>query len=250
MQRVPGGWIEGKLLGLELAVVEWRQLASVPLEGPVALHVDADYFVRVPQDRIWARPRVIVTALQECLDPGMEMTLSRSVGSGFVPLRHRFIADHLATLWTGRQEEAGHWQHLLELETEPMPPAERAAALRALRSVRPDCAATCHALAVETTDAHERELLLAKAAALDPHYAADVLRHLGAVHFRRHDAELAGVVRPSSAYNRPSATQAASWRSGLSSQATSSRCRRTTLASSASCRRKCTAPRWRSTSAA
>ena len=195
VHRVPGGWIEGKLLGLELAVVEWRQLASVPLEGPVALHVDADYFVRVPQDRIWARPRVIVTALQEGLDPAMEMTLSRSVGSGFVPLRHRFIADHLATLWTGRQEEAGHWQHLLELETEPMPPAERAAALRALRSVRPDCAATCHALAVETTDAHERELLLAKAAALDPHYAADVLRHLGAVHFRRHDAELASVVR-------------------------------------------------------
>jgi hypothetical protein len=195
MRRVPGGWIEGKLLGLEIAVVEWQQLAALPLEGTIAVDIDADYFVRVPQDRIWARPRVIITALQERLGRTLELTISRSVGSGFLPLRHRFVAHHLATLWAGHHDDARHWQRLLELETQPMTPEERMGGLRALRSVRPDCAATCHALANLVPGGDERELLLEKAAMLDPHYGADVLRHVGALWARHHDLDLATVVR-------------------------------------------------------
>jgi hypothetical protein len=159
MRRVPGGWIEGQLLGLEIAVVEWQQLADLPLEGPIAVDIDAGYFVRMPQARVWARPRVIITALQERLGRGLELTISRSVGSGFMPLRYRFLALHLATLWAGHQEEARHWQRLLELQTQPMAQEERIAGLRALRSLRPGCAATCHALAQVVTGGDERELL-------------------------------------------------------------------------------------------
>jgi tetratricopeptide (TPR) repeat protein len=195
MRRVPGGWIEGQLLGLEIAVVEWQQLAALPLEGPIAVDIDTGYFFRMPQDRIWARPRVIVTALQERLGRGLPLTISRSVGSGFCPLRYRFLALHLATLWAGHDDEARHWQRLLELQTQPMPQKERIAGLRALRSLRPGCAATCLALAQAVISGAERELLREKAAVLDPHYANDVQRRIGALWARHHDLDLATVVR-------------------------------------------------------
>ena len=194
-RRVAGGWLEGRLFGLEIAVIEWQQLAAIPLQEPVAVDIDAGYFVRVPHDRIWARPRVIVTALKERLGPALDLTISRSVGTGFLALRHRFLADQLAALWEGRQDDARHWQCLLELEADPLRDDERVARLSALLGERPGCAATCHALALETPAAEERTVLLARAASLDPHYGGDVLRHLGALRVREEELDLATVLR-------------------------------------------------------
>ena len=75
-----------------------------------------------------------------------------------------------------------------------MPQEERIAGLRALGSLRPGCAATCLALALAVTGGAERELLREKAALLDPHYANDVLRRIGALWARHHDLDLATVV--------------------------------------------------------
>jgi hypothetical protein len=47
--RVPGGWVEGELLGLRIAALEWQHLRALALEGPVAVDIDTDYFVKVPQ---------------------------------------------------------------------------------------------------------------------------------------------------------------------------------------------------------
>ncbi|HEY0825495.1 MAG TPA: hypothetical protein VGD76_17035, partial [Ramlibacter sp.] len=193
--RRTGGCVEGRLLGIDIAVLEWQQLPSLGLEAPLAVDIDADYFVRVPQDRIWARPRVIVTALKERLGEHVDLTVARSVGTGFLPLRHRFLADQLAALWEGRQDDARHWQRLLELEVDPLPEAERVARLSALLAERPDCAATCHALALATPVAEERTLLLERAATLDAHYRGDVLRHLGSLRAREQDLDLATIVR-------------------------------------------------------
>jgi hypothetical protein len=193
--RTPGGWIEGELLGVPVTAVEWQQLPALTIDGPVALDVDTDYFVKVPQDRVWVRPRVIATALRERFPAVQELTIARSVGTGFLPLRHRFLADHLAALWEGRSADERHWQHLLEIETSGAPDAEKAAALRLLMAVRPGCAATCHALAATTTDAAERAVLLARAAALDPHYGGDVLRQLGSVRVHQDNLDLATVLR-------------------------------------------------------
>jgi hypothetical protein len=55
LRRVPGGWIEGRLLGVPIAILRWEQLRAFPLEGPLALDIDADYFVQVPGDRPRAR---------------------------------------------------------------------------------------------------------------------------------------------------------------------------------------------------
>src|SRR3954471_21055150 len=194
-RRTPGGWIEGELLGVPVTAVDWKQLPGVPDEGPLALDVDTDYFVKVPQDRIWIRPRVIVAALRQRFPAAQDLTIARSVGTGLLPLRHRFLADHLAALWEGRQEEERHWQHLLEIETSTLPHAGKAAALRALLAVRPGCAATCHALAGVTSDGAERAVLLARAAALDPHYGGDMLRHLGVLRVHQQDLDLGTVLR-------------------------------------------------------
>lgn len=194
-RRQPGVWIEGELLGVPVVAMEWQQLAAFHCDGPVVLDIDADYFTRLPQERVWARPRVIATALRDCFPGVEELTIARSVGTGFLPLRHRFLADHLAAWWEGRMEQERHWQHLLEIETSHAPDAEKAMALRALLAVRPGCAATCHALALVLPDAAERAVLLARAAALDAHYGGDVLRHLGALRARQGGLDLATVLR-------------------------------------------------------
>lgn len=193
-QRMPGGWIEGRLLGVPLAVGEWQHLVAMRLQEPVLVDVDTSYFVEVPVKRVWAHPRTVLAALRQWLGDDFELTVARSVGTGGVPLRHRFLADLLAALWEGRKEDARHWQQLLDLEQTRLPEAARVARLRSLVAQRPRCAAACYALAL-ACEAQERADLLARAAALDGHYADDVLRRVGSVRARRQDIELADVLR-------------------------------------------------------
>src|SRR6478752_3527043 len=42
-RRVPGGWIEGRLLGLEMAAGTLEQLAGLEIEGPISIDIDTDY---------------------------------------------------------------------------------------------------------------------------------------------------------------------------------------------------------------
>jgi tetratricopeptide (TPR) repeat protein len=121
--------------------------------------------------------------------------MARSVNTGVLSLRHRFLADHVAALWEQRGKDERHWQRLLDVDMTQARDADRIAALRAVFAVRPGCAATCHALAALTPDVAERAVLLARAAALDPHYAGDVLRHLSVVLARQEDLDLGTVLR-------------------------------------------------------
>lgn len=193
--QAEGGWIEGRLLGLRIAVVTFEQLASVTLAAPVLVDIDADFFVQVPQDRVWMQPSQLVAALKQKVGPETDVTIARSVGTGFLPLRHRFLADHLAALWEGRVDDAAHWQQLLALETFGQPAPERVASLREMLARRGGCAATAHALAHALGPTEEGRALLAQAAALDASYGPDLLRHLGAVHAHRQGLDLATVTR-------------------------------------------------------
>ena len=135
--RTPGGWFEGRLMGLELVVLEWQQLAKLPLDGAIAVDIDADYFVKVPHDRIWARPRVIVTALQERL--GERRTSPSRVRWAPASCRAPPIPGRPAGGTVGRPRRGrAHWQRLLELEADPLPEDARIARLSALLGDRPD----------------------------------------------------------------------------------------------------------------
>jgi hypothetical protein len=104
--RTPQGWIEGRLLGLDVAIGELQQLVRLELAGPVAVDIDADYFVVVPDDRVWADPAQVVACLKRWLGAGIDLTIARSVGTGFLPLEHGALADRLAALWEGRTDAA------------------------------------------------------------------------------------------------------------------------------------------------
>jgi hypothetical protein len=104
--RAPQGWIEGRLLGLDVVIGELEQLAQLELAGPVAVDIDADYFVVVPDDRVWADPAQVVACLKRWLGGDVDVTIARSVGTGFLPLEHGALADRLAALWEGRTDAA------------------------------------------------------------------------------------------------------------------------------------------------
>lgn len=214
--RTPGDWIEGRLLGLDLEICDLSQLSRVSLDGCVLVDIDTDYFISVPDDTVWAQPREVIVALKELVGKGADVTIARSVGSGFLPLRHRFLADHVAALWEGRRDDADHWQSLLDLELQLLS-GRRDDALTGLneaRQRRPDCAASCHALALATLDAQERARHLVMAGVLDPAFSDDVVRRLGEFRARRKRVDLAtvmGLHREVAALQDSAERQATAW---------------------------------------
>jgi hypothetical protein len=97
-----GGALHGSLLGVQLTICLLEQLPALTLDGPLLVDIDADYFVVVPRDLLWADPAAVVAALKKVAGPQAPLTIARSVGSGFMPLRFRHIADDLAAAWEGR----------------------------------------------------------------------------------------------------------------------------------------------------
>jgi hypothetical protein len=113
-RRMPGGWLHGRLLGVELLICELPQLPLLRLAEPVLLDIDIDYFVNVPEDTLWVDPKVVVEWLEGLPRARPELTISRSVGSGFMPLQYRGIADQFGALWEQRRADAGQWHHAPE----------------------------------------------------------------------------------------------------------------------------------------
>lgn len=100
-----GGALEGRLLGLDLTICLLEQLSGLSLAAPLLVDIDADYFVVVPADVVWAEPAAVVAALRKVAGPDADLTVARSVGSGFMPPQFRHIADDLVALWEGRSRE-------------------------------------------------------------------------------------------------------------------------------------------------
>lgn len=184
-RTTPGGWLEGELLGLPMVVGTLEQLVSLPVEQPLLLDVDADYFALVPQDRLWCSPAAVCGALRDWLGDAHELTIARSAGSGFMPPALAGLAEQLAACWEGREpprESASADDDLLatlggiraraqslslaqllqlqrRLEQWAAPPPRRSAAWVALgllfaRFDRPDDAIACHARSAGRGEGH------------------------------------------------------------------------------------------------
>ena len=183
--RTEGGWVEGRLLGVSLIVCELRHLHALPLDGELRFDIDVDYFITVPGDEVWADPRAVVGLLRARAGPGAELTIARSVGTGFTPLRHRFLADLLSALWEGREDAAADGLRLLALTRNGSASDADRAALRGEREQRAGDAAVCHALGVCEQDPSQRSFLLQRACELDAAYGDDILRSLCEFRARR-----------------------------------------------------------------
>lgn len=197
-RRVPEGWLCGRLLGVDLVVCQLSDLSRMPLNGPVLLDIDADYFVSLPEDAVWIHPRHVIDTLVALPGIGNELTISRSVGTGFMPLQYRFIADHLAAIWQGDRVAQDHWDSLFDLIHEGAGQrwhsGELFARLLQLREKEPACAATCFFLAQASDSEALRASYWAQATTLDAAYGDDLVRRLGEYQARWKQVSLSTVI--------------------------------------------------------
>lgn len=168
-------WIEGNVLGIELAICSADDLAKMELPNDVLVDIDIDYFVTVPGDRIGTSPREMV-GLVRSMDPEC-VTITRSVQSGFTPLRYRFIADWIAAELTPLPDLANHFERLLRIDQQ-LQSGNRDTAYAAIElelQSLPDCAASHYFASLASEAADPSRHYLESAAALCADYRIDAL---------------------------------------------------------------------------
>ncbi|MEH6826013.1 MAG: hypothetical protein V7629_19130 [Motiliproteus sp.] len=111
-----GGWIEGRLAGLHITICRLEHLSFIDLPSELLLDIDTDFFVTLPQDHAWIDPAKAYYLLQKAILKPDLITVSRSVSSGFMPLRYHYFADYLKALFEQDQPVAAHFETLLQLD--------------------------------------------------------------------------------------------------------------------------------------
>lgn len=176
-RELSSGGVAGTLAGVAISICSFRQLEGLGLRGDVLVDIDTDYFIEVPGDRPWVDPREVFEVLHRALPQPSLVTISRSTGSGFLPLHHRYFADYLAALWQRREQDADHFGRLFAAQ-EMLRRGARDAAAAALEQesrLRPGSAATWHLRALAETDTAASRAHRDKAAALSEGYRTRIL---------------------------------------------------------------------------
>jgi hypothetical protein len=177
-ERRPDGTAQGRLLGVDLIICDFRELARMSLPVESLIDIDIDFFIALPDEAPWVSPRDVFGAIEALrLSPEL-VTISRSVGSGFTPLCYRFFADYLAALFEGDVAECGHFDRLGDIATR-LCAGTRDSAASACRSElerHPSCPATWHLLSLASGNPREARVCQDHAADLCFAYEGSVLR--------------------------------------------------------------------------
>ena len=112
----PGGYSSGRLMGVDLTICALEQLDRIELPEKWLLDIDVDYFVTLPESRLGVDPRTAIARLRALPAAPQSVTISRSVGTGFTPLRYRFLGELLASLWAGKGPTAAPIERVLQAE--------------------------------------------------------------------------------------------------------------------------------------
>jgi predicted Zn-dependent protease len=106
------------------------------------------------------------------------VTISRSVGSGFTPLRYHFLADYLAALFEVRAADCGHFERLIDIASlcRGNTLDDAVSACRSELELYPDCPATWHLLSLAANLPEEAVTYRDWSAELCPAYEVSVLR--------------------------------------------------------------------------
>jgi tetratricopeptide (TPR) repeat protein len=175
-----GNTLTGKLLGLKVTICQYGDLAGMSLPADSSIDIDIDYFIALPADEPWIDPQVVFASLKELPLTADLVTLTRSVSSGYTPLRYSFIADYLAALWQEDRLTAAHYSRLFNLDSQLRRGDRDTAIAGCLGEVRqfPDCAATYYLLSLAELESELARQYALKAASLDPNYGDDILRSI------------------------------------------------------------------------
>ncbi len=175
-----GNTITGKLLGLEVTICEYSDLAGMSLPEDSLIDIDIDYFIALPADEPWIDPQVVFASLKNLPLTSDLVTLTRSVSSGYTPLRYNFVADYLAALWQEDRLAAAHYSRLFNLDSQWRQGDRAAVIAGCLEEVRqfPECAATYYLLSLAESQPELARQYARKAADLDPNYRDDILRSI------------------------------------------------------------------------
>ena len=176
-KRHAGGWHQGKLLGLDIIICSYEQLEQITPPDDALVDIDTDYFVSLPSDASWIDPKRVYQAIEKLRLKTGYITLSRSVSSGFMPLRYRFYTDYLAALFLGSQKDIEHYERLYQLESGLRTEAPQAILDACHRELEryPKCAATYHLLSQVPGDAPASTKYQCQAQQLCPAYIPDLL---------------------------------------------------------------------------
>jgi tetratricopeptide (TPR) repeat protein len=175
-----GNIITGKLLGLEVTICGYGDLAGMSLPADSLIDIDIDYFIALPVDEPWIDPQLVFARLKELPLTSDLVTLTRSVSSGYTPLRYSFIADYLAALWQEDRRAAEHYSRLFDLDRQLRQGDREAVTAGCLEEIRQfsDCGATYYLLSLTASDPELARQYARKAADLDPNYRDDILRSI------------------------------------------------------------------------
>ncbi len=161
---IVGNTVTATPLGLKLTICGYQDLQNIKLPQNTFIDIDIDYFIALPQDRPWIDPKVIFDYLKSLAIESDIVTFTRSVSSGYMPLRYRFIADYLAALWREDILEIEHFSRLYALDQQAQNNEVEAAKAGCFEELEhfPKCAATYYLLSLCETEpekAVEYELL-------------------------------------------------------------------------------------------
>ena len=186
LRRVASGqrsWITGNVLGLQLTIGKIADLPLMQLPPRCLIDIDIDYFVDVPAERLTSTPADLCAALNQTSVAIDCVTISRSVRSGFTPLRFRFLAEHLEAIFDQCDAKARHYNRLIDAHR-LINDGSRADAREVLELELQhfeQCPATHHAMKIATeNDAlaaqHHRRAVANSAASISAEYADSPLR--------------------------------------------------------------------------
>lgn len=171
------GYYEGKLLGLDIVICAYEQLEKIALPEDSLIDIDTDYFVSLPSDESWIDPQRVFKEIERLRLKTGYITISRSVSSGFMPLKYRFYADYLEALFQDDKQNIEHYTQLYQLESRLRAGETQAVADGCHQQLErhPHCAATYFLLSQVPGDAEAAEKYQYQAQNLCSAYKQDLL---------------------------------------------------------------------------
>ncbi|MBD2489583.1 tetratricopeptide repeat protein [Aulosira sp. FACHB-615] len=171
------------VFGLKITVCGYEDLKKLKLPENTFIDIDIDYFIGLPEQYPLVDPENVFACLKSLPINYDTVTLTRSVSSGYMPLRYYFLADYLAALWQNDLREIEHYRRLYALDQQARNNNIEAAKAGCLEEIQimPNCAATYYLLSLcetETQKSVNYELIAGK---LCPSYCPSVLHLANAI---------------------------------------------------------------------